>query len=134
MQGREAKGIENVEMSGVPSTSSKASNSAGGSTSSSLDTNTGTPLRASTREGEQREELDVEVVARKMFYGGCALLPWLWLVNIIYFRKLYFAEDCPPGVRTCECIKHLESSPFVVWKATYKCLITTFNINTNSRA
>ena len=19
-------------------------------------------------------------------YGGCALLPWLWLVNIIYFR------------------------------------------------
>jgi hypothetical protein len=49
-----------------------------------------------------RGELEVEAVARKMFYGGCALLPWLWLVNIIYFRKLYFAENCPPGVRKCK--------------------------------
>ena len=48
------------------------------------------------------KELEVEVVARKMFYGGCALLPWLWLVNIIYFRRLYFADDCPPGVRKCK--------------------------------
>ena len=44
-------------------------------------------------------ELEIEAVARKMFYGGCALLPWLWLVNIIYFRKLYFSTDCPRGVK-----------------------------------
>lgn len=45
------------------------------------------------------EEIELEAVARKMFYGGCALLPWLWLVNIIYFRKLYFSAECPPGVK-----------------------------------
>jgi len=28
-----------------------------------------------------------DVLARRMFYGGCALLPWLWLVNVLYFRK-----------------------------------------------
>ena len=44
-------------------------------------------------------EIEIEAVARKMFYGGCALLPWLWLVNIIYFRKLYFSPECPPGVK-----------------------------------
>uniref|UniRef100_A0A7S1Z7A5 Gamma-secretase subunit PEN-2 n=1 Tax=Trieres chinensis TaxID=1514140 RepID=A0A7S1Z7A5_TRICV len=26
-------------------------------------------------------------LARLMFFGGCALLPWLWCVNILYFRK-----------------------------------------------
>ena len=56
---------------------------------------------AAGRGGGAREEIEIEGVARKMFYGGCALLPWLWLVNIIYFRKLYFAEDCPPGVKKC---------------------------------
>lgn len=29
-------------------------------------------------------------LARLMFYGGCALLPWLWCVNIMYFRKKVF--------------------------------------------
>mmetsp|Transcript_19225 Transcript_19225/g.35876 ORF Transcript_19225/g.35876 Transcript_19225/m.35876 type:complete len:149 (-) Transcript_19225:52-498(-) len=26
-------------------------------------------------------------LARLMFYGGCAFLPWLWCVNVMYFRK-----------------------------------------------
>ena len=47
----------------------------------------------------EEKELEIEAVARKMFYGGCCLLPWLWLVNIIYFRKLYFSNDCPLGVK-----------------------------------
>ena len=54
---------------------------------------------ASNERQTPRAEIEIEAVARKMFYGGCALLPWLWLVNIIYFRKLYFSSDCPPGVR-----------------------------------
>mmetsp|Transcript_40712 Transcript_40712/g.122622 ORF Transcript_40712/g.122622 Transcript_40712/m.122622 type:complete len:141 (+) Transcript_40712:414-836(+) len=29
-------------------------------------------------------------LARLMFYGGCACLPWLWCVNIMYFRKQIF--------------------------------------------
>ena len=102
MEGKAEKVIENVEMAGVPSESSAPSTSADASRSPRLDANPSIPQRATTRESEKHQELDVEVVARKMFYGGCALLPWLWLVNIIYFRKLYFAEDCPLGVRKCE--------------------------------
>jgi hypothetical protein len=29
-------------------------------------------------------------LARQMFYGGCALLPWLWVVNVLYFRKVVY--------------------------------------------
>ena len=29
-------------------------------------------------------------LARLMFYGGCCALPWLWCVNILYFRKKVF--------------------------------------------
>ena len=93
---------DTVEMnsSGAPSSTqspSSAMSNPVGSTSGNSRGGTGLPRGAAPR------ELEVEVVARKMFYGGCALLPWLWLVNIIYFRQLYFAEDCPPGVRKCEC-------------------------------
>jgi len=28
-----------------------------------------------------------DYLARLMFYGGCAFLPWLWYVNVLYFRK-----------------------------------------------
>lgn len=28
-----------------------------------------------------------EQLARRMFYGGCCLLPWLWLCNAIHFRS-----------------------------------------------
>ena len=40
-------------------------------------------------------------LARQMFYGGCALLPWLWMVNVYYFRKLVYGPipflDYMPG-------------------------------------
>ena len=43
-------------------------------------------------------------LARQMFYGGCAFLPWLWIVNAMYFRKvvygpLPFVDYLPGGDR-----------------------------------
>mmetsp|Transcript_425 Transcript_425/g.562 ORF Transcript_425/g.562 Transcript_425/m.562 type:complete len:108 (+) Transcript_425:80-403(+) len=37
-----------------------------------------------------RNARDDVILARRMFFGGCALLPWLWIVNILYFL---------PGIR-----------------------------------
>lgn len=40
-------------------------------------------------------------LARQMFYGGCAFLPWLWVVNAMYFRKIVYGPiplvDYLPG-------------------------------------
>ena len=40
-------------------------------------------------------------LARQMFYGGCAFLPWLWIVNAMYFRKVVYGPiplvDYLPG-------------------------------------
>mmetsp|Transcript_18054 Transcript_18054/g.51688 ORF Transcript_18054/g.51688 Transcript_18054/m.51688 type:complete len:171 (+) Transcript_18054:92-604(+) len=40
-------------------------------------------------------------LARQMFYGGCAFLPWLWIVNVMYFRKAVYGPiplvDYLPG-------------------------------------
>ena len=32
-------------------------------------------------------------------YAGCFFLPWLWIVNLYYFRKLLARQDCPPEVK-----------------------------------
>ncbi|GLE01863.1 hypothetical protein PINS_up010701 [Pythium insidiosum] len=39
-----------------------------------------------------------EAVARKMFFGGLALLPWLHLVNVIFFRKQFMDGSIDPQV------------------------------------
>ncbi|KAI8997328.1 gamma-secretase aspartyl protease complex, presenilin enhancer-2 subunit [Pilobolus umbonatus] len=34
-------------------------------------------------------------ISRKMFYGGFAFLPFLWLVNYMYFFKLIHKPNAP---------------------------------------
>jgi presenilin enhancer 2 len=38
-------------------------------------------------------------VSRKMFYGGFFMLPWLWLVNYLLFRKYFQRRSTPPEVK-----------------------------------
>jgi hypothetical protein len=38
-------------------------------------------------------------VARKMFFGGCLCLPWLWIVNTFHFRQHLFRSDANPDVQ-----------------------------------
>lgn len=42
-----------------------------------------------------------EQVARKMFFGGLVLLPWLHLVNVIFFRKQLTDPSINPQVTLC---------------------------------
>eukprot|EP01138_Halocafeteria_seosinensis_P003519 gb/GECG01003597.1/.p1 GENE.gb/GECG01003597.1/~~gb/GECG01003597.1/.p1 ORF type:complete len:114 (+),score=10.63 gb/GECG01003597.1/:1-342(+) len=46
-------------------------------------------------------ELEQIRIARKLFYGGLACLPWLWIVNLIYFRRKVFNLQVSPELRKC---------------------------------
>lgn len=57
-------------------------------------------------EAENREIGPEEVsAARKMFLGGFALLPWLWLVNYIHYRGDLGNPSAPPAFK-----KHVKGS------------------------
>lgn len=49
------------------------------------------------------QEADDEI-AKKMFFGGLCLLPWLHLVNIIHFRKQFMDATVDPKVTLCTYI------------------------------
>ena len=53
-----------------------------------------------TRNTAQVADADV---ARKMFFGGCLCLPWLWIVNSFHFRQHLFSPSAKPDVQQCEC-------------------------------
>ena len=39
------------------------------------------------------------LTAKRMFFGGLFLfLPFLWLVNLCYFRRALFDRDAPPAL------------------------------------
>lgn len=42
-----------------------------------------------------------DAIARKMFFGGCVCLPWLHLVNIIFYRKQFLDPTVDPTVTLC---------------------------------
>ncbi len=47
-----------------------------------------------------REEQHIQV-AKKLFYGGLAFLPWLWILNLIYFRSSLLSKDGSPQLKKC---------------------------------
>lgn len=42
-----------------------------------------------------------EAIAKKMFFGGLLLLPWLHAVNIIHYRKQFVDPSIDPKVTLC---------------------------------
>jgi len=43
---------------------------------------------------------DKLAICRKFFFGGFAFLPWLWLVNgVWFFREAYFKEPFDEQIR-----------------------------------
>lgn len=52
----------------------------------------------SARQRRLKEKVNV---ARKMFWGGCAFLPFLWMVNLIYFRKELLSSSTPAPLKSC---------------------------------
>jgi len=43
---------------------------------------------------------------RALFYGGFFMLPWLWLVNYLLFRKYFKRRSTPPEVKWCILINN----------------------------
>lgn len=41
-------------------------------------------------------------IARKMFFGGLCFLPWLWAVNVFFYRKQLVDASIEPRVTICE--------------------------------
>jgi Presenilin enhancer-2 subunit of gamma secretase len=40
-------------------------------------------------------------IARKLFFAGCALLPWVWILNLYYFRHALVDPSAPAELRLC---------------------------------
>lgn len=40
-------------------------------------------------------------IAKKMFFGGLALLPWLHAVNVLHYRKQFVDPSIDPQVTLC---------------------------------
>lgn len=41
-------------------------------------------------------------ISKKMFYGGFAFLPLLWLVNFLYFFKTSRQVNAPKALKKCK--------------------------------
>lgn len=49
------------------------------------------------------------IIARKLFFAGCAFLPWLWILCLMHYRRQLFDKSALPELRFCAC--GLESRP-----------------------
>ena len=45
-----------------------------------------------------KDAADVRV-ARILFFAGCALLPWLWILLMLHFSRRWREPECPPALR-----------------------------------
>ena len=45
-------------------------------------------------------------VASKFYYGGMALLPLLWVVNVVYFRHVVRRQNPPPDPKLVRIVRN----------------------------
>ena len=83
-----------TEMQGTPSTSTDDEDK---STRPLAERSAQEVRRAAPRRVQQQAAADVKV-ARLMFFGGFALLPWLWFVAWLHFRHAAKQPDAPPAL------------------------------------
>ena len=48
-----------------------------------------------------RDQKDVAII-RNLYFAGCALLPWLWIMCLLHYRKRLWDKDAPTDMRWCE--------------------------------
>ncbi|OQR82758.1 hypothetical protein ACHHYP_15588 [Achlya hypogyna] len=63
-------------------------------------------------------------IARKMFFGGLALLPWLWAVNVFFYRRQLLDPALDPQTtlwvrRSCVSFV-IVTLVFVAWMITFQ--------------
>lgn len=63
-------------------------------------------------------------VARKLFWAGCACLPWLWVLCLLHYRaKLWDARTHPAlrwYLRAQACGLVLSTAAFVAWVTVFQ--------------
>ena len=86
-------------------------------------------------EGLNRENIreramqDMEKISKRLFYGGCFFLPFLWLVGIVYFWDIYRSNKC--NQKTKRYIS-LSIRGFILYTAILIIWITIFQLNWTS--
>lgn len=58
------------------------------------------PRDASRSQLERSQNEANVLLARRFFFCGLACLPWLWIVNLFYFRAAICSSDASPELRT----------------------------------
>ena len=64
-------------------------------------------------------------VASKFYYGGMALLPLLWVVNVVYFRHVVRRQNPPPDPKLVRIVRNslglavLGLAVFLIWLTIY---------------
>jgi presenilin enhancer 2 len=53
-----------------------------------------------TNANKQPSHRNKKQTAKKMYYGGFCLLPWLWLVNYLYFRSALNIDEAPAELKS----------------------------------
>ncbi|RHY55458.1 hypothetical protein DYB35_001461 [Aphanomyces astaci] len=55
-------------------------------------------------------------VAKKMFFGGLALLPWLWAVNVFHYRAQFLDGTIDPKTTICASVfEYLRAFGFMMF-------------------
>lgn len=63
-------------------------------------------------------------VAKRMFFGGCAALPWLWCVNSYHYRQHLRGPNADPEIQKCTCTA---SAALATWLLTLHTLDAVFS-------
>lgn len=55
---------------------------------------------------EKMKPEEILAASKKLFFGGFALLPMLWVYNILYVWPIRNRADLSPQVRHCKVTRH----------------------------
>ena len=81
------------------------------------------PAAAAAKPPLDKDAADVRV-ARILFFAGCALLPWLWILLMLHFSRRWREPECPPALRmylrraALGCV--IYTALFVTWVALFQ--------------
>ena len=75
-------------------------------------------------DSEERDNDERRRVSTRLFYGGCFFLPWVWILNALYFRKILLNRSGDAIVRR-NCVLGLIGASiwvvaFIVWVCVYQ--------------
>ncbi|PRP82057.1 hypothetical protein PROFUN_03747 [Planoprotostelium fungivorum] len=68
-------------------------------------------------------------IAKKMYIGGFFFLPWLWLVNFLFYKEYMNKPNTPPIVKT---YVYRSLAGFGIWTVVFFIWLSVYLVNHNS--